>query len=179
MYTYIKSKYWKHWAISLLLMLGIGYAMKNFCCFSVPNLIAIEFAHTAPDLQEMIAPYLKAECNVLNNNTLLDFGFMVGYTLAFYFSGRIICDLLEFRWRKWLFVLLLPFVFDFAENLLLLHSMKNGVSDINFTAFYIAVRLKWLLVIPAFLLLITVALYQLYVGIDKIYCRWIEIGDKN
>ena len=87
MYTYIKSPYWKHWTISLLLLLATGFVMQSVCCFKVHNLIEIEFANTATRLMQLIAPYMSSGCNALYCNTLLDFGFMFFYSMALDFES--------------------------------------------------------------------------------------------
>ena len=175
MYTYIKSKYWIHWGLSLTAVLLVGVAMTQFAALEVHNLIQIEFAKTADELAQLLQPY--SNTTVLYYNTLTDFIFIITYTLLFYYSGRILCDLLEFTRTRWLLLLLLPASLDVAENLLLLEMLSTVPHDYSsFCFFYWAVRLKWLLVIPGMLLALVVLLFQAYVGVDRVYCWWKSSG---
>lgn len=174
MYTYIQSNFWKHWLASLLLVMGVGMFMLFYPPVQVPDLIAIEFAPSAFDLSRLIQKinYIRP----LYYNTLTDFIFIFAYTLLFYFSGRILCDLLEFYQTQWLFLFSLPMLCDMIENFLLIDMLLAIPEDYSaFCFFYWAVRLKWLLVIPGILSALLVLLFQAYVGIDRVYCWWKEV----
>ena len=175
MYTYIKSRYWLHWSISFVLMLAVALLMTQSDYFSVPDLMRIEFASDTGTLFGLIQPYETGDYNPLYNNTLLDFGYMLAYTLLFYFSGLVLWDLLEFRQRRWLAGLLLPLLFDLVENVLLLQMIGRPPEQYCcFELFAIAVRLKWAFAIPGAILTIIVLMYQMYVAADKLYCYFIK-----
>lgn len=164
-HQHIQSRFWKHFVASLVLFALVGYVMTQIPYFGVRTLIAIEFA---PDVQIFHA--LVANTHNLQQNTYIDFFFILAYTALFYFSGRVVYDLLQFATQKLLFLLFLPLLFDVIENLLLLQMLDKAPEDyFSFCLFYYAVRLKWLFAIPGTIVVLLVVFYHLYALLDRIY----------
>ncbi len=164
---YIKSRFWKHWALSLAAFIILAFIMTRIPFFAVDNLLAIEFAPNAQAFNALIT-----DVELVRRNTYIDFGFMLAYTAMFYFSGRVLYDLLQFTTRKLLFVLLLPFLFDAVENLLLLQMLGKAPEDyLSFWTFYYAVRLKWFFVVPGSIVSLMVLLFEVYVGLDRLKAK--------
>lgn len=164
-HIYIQSRFWKHWLISLGLTVFLIFIMTKLHSVAVRNLLEIEFASNAETFRNLI---LKVDN--LETNTFIDFLFMIAYTGLFYFSGRVVYDLLQFSSRKLLFVLFFPLIFDVIENLLLLQMLDKTPSEyLNFSIFYYSVRLKWLFAIPGVIVFIVVLIYHIYALLDRIY----------
>lgn len=183
---YIVSRFWKHWTVSLVAFLVLAYVMIQVPYFAVPNLITIEFApdaealyllltntqHPVPSTLYPTSSTLHPTPCTLLANTYLDFAFMLAYTALFYFSGRVVYDLLQFHTRKLLFILFLPLFFDVIENLLLLQMLGKAPKDyFSFGTFYYAVRLKWFFAVPGTIVTLLVLFYHLYAGLDRVYAR--------
>lgn len=164
-HIYIQSRFWKHWLISLGLTTFLAFIMTKIPSVAVGNLLEIEFASDAEALRS-----LMLLVNNLETNTYVDFLFMIAYTGLFYFSGRVVYDLLQFSSRKLLFILFFPIIFDLIENLLLLQMLDKSPADyLSFTTFYYAVRLKWLFAIPGVIVFLVVLIYHIYALLDRIY----------
>ncbi len=164
-HIYIQPRFWKHWLISLGLTAFLVFIMTKVPSVAVENLLEIEFASDAEELRNLILKAVNLE-----TNTFIDFLFMIAYTALFYFSGRVVYDLLQFSSRKLLFILFLPLIFDLIENLLLLQMLDKTPADyLSFTTFYYAVRLKWLFAIPGVIVFLVVLIYHLYALLDLIY----------
>jgi len=164
-HIYIKSRFWKHWLASLLASGILVLVLTRISYIEVENLLTIEFASDATVFENLVNT-----ADNLERNTYIDFLFMIGYTALFYFSGRVVYDLLQFTSRKLLFILFFPLIFDLVENVLLLQMLgKSSVDYLSFSTFYYAVRLKWLFAIPGTIVLIITLFYHLYALLDRIY----------
>lgn len=170
MHQFIKATFWKHWLISFALVLGIGVIMVRHKEICVKELMDIEFAPTAAAFFEMVTQYRNGNAN-LYNNCMIDFLYMLAYGSLFYYSARILCQLMEIGRSGWALVFLLPTLLDMTENMLMLQMIPEQPSDyFSFSLFYWIVRLKWAAVIPCIAMAIVVLKYQIFVGIDRFYC---------
>ena len=148
-----------YWLI-LLIILGVCAAIFTYDEErQVCNILPIEFSanyETFYDLTKDIPEKLIA-------NTEFDFLFIIVYTIFFLVSYRIMYLSLQSKSRKIFIVLcLLPGLLDIGENIFILSFLANEPGANLFQWYKIIVRLKWLTLIPMFLIILTIVLYYAF-----------------
>lgn len=156
------------WLISLVASATLSILMLKLPKFRA-DIMRIQFSCSAQDL-----------CNAINNSTIstlyrnlcFDFWYILCYTLLFYYSLRVLLVLFKAERFKYMWLCLLPGLFDVAENMFMLPltSCKDCLTDniAGFCLFYWAVRLKWLTVVPFAIMTAIIAVYHLLELIDRI-----------
>lgn len=156
-------KAWIFWIISLLLSVACLYINHHY--FRMSEMIKLEFASTAGDMHKHImAVGCSPECcyNVLKMNTIVDYGFLVFYSLLTYFSFKLFLDVFQLTSKAW-WVYILSFsagLLDAVENYFLLTTAIEQQEEFSWIFFW-AVRIKWAFAIVPVLLIPMVMLYGL------------------
>ncbi|KOS07530.1 hypothetical protein AM493_16875 [Flavobacterium akiainvivens] len=135
--------------------------------FKVENILALQFSCTPGDLCFMI----NGQETALRHNLLLDFGFIVCYTLLFYYSIQLMGHLLKLSKLHYTWLCLLPGLLDVAENIITLNIIDSNNCTAIFTPFFYIVRIKWLTVLPFGLLALMMGVYLLLEYLDEQSCR--------
>jgi hypothetical protein len=100
---------------------------------------------------------------LLKMNTLIDYAFLVGYTLLTFFSFIIFLDVFQAAIKTWVYILSLATgFFDAIENCFLLSTAIKEKEVYSWIYFW-AVRIKWAFAILPVLLITIVLLYSLIV----------------
>lgn len=169
--SYIKSQYWKHWTAAGIITVALLIVFR-LPHYYVGNLLAIEFAADSDTFVTASHIANSEKLQILRNNLYLDFGFIAAYSMLFFFSARILRDLLEFSALKRILMLcLLPGIFDVAENVLTLQLLHHFPDDFCcYNLLFWMVRIKWAFAIPGIILVIIIAGYQFFIGVDNLYC---------
>src|ERR1700753_3867406 len=100
------KKYWVYWLISLALF--IICTIINGTVFRIPSIIKIELAPDAQTLQNYIArlsPDMMANYHLLKMNTIVDYGYLLSYSLLTLFSFKILFAVLQLRLPWWIYPL--------------------------------------------------------------------------
>ena len=158
------KKTWIFWLLSLLLFGAAAFV--NTHIFEVGNILQIEFARTEKslgDCLEKLSAVTPDAYRRLLFNTIVDYVFLISYTLVIVLSIRITLNALELKDNKWIYSLgILPGVMDAIENSYLIATALNQRPTIS--EFYvIVVRIKWAAAIPFYLLFLVVAAYGLVI----------------
>ena len=158
------QKTWTYWIISLALTVGCIWV--NRTQYPVPQMIPLEFASSANQMQHFISTIDKdpQRCyDILYHNTLWDYGFLLSYSLLTLFSFNIFLDVFQLRLRNWVYILsFITGLLDAVENYFLLRTASLQQEQFS-GIYYWAVRIKWgFAIIPA-LLILMVLLYSLIV----------------
>jgi hypothetical protein len=157
------KKVWIFWIISLLL--AIVFLAVNKYNFRVNEIVKLEFS---PSAQMMHANIMAIGCspgccyNTLKMNTIIDFGFIVSYSLLTLFSFKLFLDVFQMNSKIW-WVYILSFItgcLDIIENFFLLKTAVAQKEEFSFVFFW-AVRIKWAFAIVPLLLIPIVLLYGL------------------
>ena len=156
------KKIWIAWIASVLLFSIASFV--NARIFAVHNILTIEFARTNETLGDCIheiSQYAPDPYHRLFLNTVVDYGYLLAYTLVIIFSVLITLDALELKAGKWIYALcVLPGVMDSIENAYLIATAVKQQPAISW--FYVTVvRIKWAAAIPFYLLFVVVLVYGL------------------
>lgn len=162
------KKTWIGWGICLILFIVASWV--NFHFFRVQNILAIEFARTTVDMHNCIAAIagtLAESYRILYLNTLVDYFYLVAYTLLIVFSFRITFDAFDIADNTLLYVLaVIPGVFDSIENIFLLQTALQQKEVLSWVYIW-AVRIKWGAAIFPFMLVPVVMIYGLVLALRK------------
>jgi hypothetical protein len=153
-----------YWTVSLFF--AILFLAINYFFYPIKKIVALEFSSSPEILQGYI---LGIGCDpsccyhILKMNTIVDFGFIVAYSLLAYFSFRQLLDVFQIHFGWWVYALsFIPGLLDVIENLFLL---KTGMDEQVYFSWIFSwvVRLKWAFAIVPFLLIPIVMLYILVI----------------
>jgi hypothetical protein len=157
------KKDWIYWIISLLLSVVCIYVNHNY--FLVTEMIQLEFSSIAEEMHKHImAVGCSPECcyHTLKMNTIVDYGFLVSYSLLTYFSFTLFLDVFQLSAKAW-WVYILSFgagVMDAVENYFLLTTAVSQHEEFSLIFFW-SVRIKWAFAIVPMLLIPMIILYGL------------------
>jgi len=156
------KKIWIAWIASVLLFSIASFV--NARIFAVHNILNIEFARTNETLGDCIqeiSQYAPDPYHRLFLNTVVDYGYLLAYTLVIIFSVIITLDALQLKPGKWIYAFcVLPGLMDSIENAYLIATAVKGQPAISW--FYVTVvRIKWATAIPFYLLFVVVLIYGL------------------
>ena len=156
------KKVWISWFISFAAALLC--TIINIRFFRVSEMINLEFSTSAEMMRTHIMSIgCSAECcyHTLLMNTIVDFGFLVSYSLLTYVSFKLLLDVFQVSFKPWIYILSFTVGFlDIIENCFLLKTaidQKEAYSDL----FCWVVRIKWGFAIVPLLLVPMVMLYCL------------------
>lgn len=162
------KKTWIGWSVSLILFIVASFV--NLYFFRVQNILAIEFARTTVNMHDCIkeiAGNLEESYRILYLNTLVDYFYLIAYTLLIVFSFRITFDAFDITKSKWLYVLaVIPGVLDAVENIFLLQTALQQKEVLTWVYIW-AVRLKWGAAILPFMLVPIIMVYGLVIALAK------------
>lgn len=144
--------------ISMILVFKVMHWQGQTLITSLtPNgILALEFANHF----EKVNPILNTwNPNIARINILIDFAFLISYSLFFIFSIQYIYkkSKIDFQQKSALFVLklaLLPGLFDAIENILMLQTISRSSTEA-------LLQLTWYCVIIKFILAALIALFVL------------------
>lgn len=157
------KKTWIYWIICLALT--VGCIPVNRFQFRVEQMIQLEFASSAQQMQEYIMTIDNNDpqrCyHTLLWNTIWDYGFLVAYSLLVLFSFIIFLDVFQLIIRPWVYILaFITGVLDAVENYFLLRTASLQQEQFS-CVYYWAVRIKWAFAIVPVLLITMVMVYGL------------------
>lgn len=160
-----------YWLVLLIILIAFFFLFANHKEIQVCNILPIEFSKdykTFHDLSKDITGKLVA-------NTKYDFGLILVYTLFFIVSYKVMYLSLQSKSRK-IFILLclLPGLLDIAENIFILSFLENEPGENLFLGYKIVVRLKWLTLIPMFLMALTILLYYAFNIVGWVFSFFID-----
>lgn len=154
------NKTWIYWLSSFVLTAICAYI--NYHCFRIDNMIALEFSDSACTMKHhimAIADSGHGKYFILQMNTLIDFGFLVSYSLLTFFSFKLVLQVFQVATKPWVYFLsFITGLLDIIENIFLL---KTGSSQREYYSdlFWWVVRIKWAFAIVAILLILIVIIY--------------------
>ncbi|MEP7377684.1 MAG: hypothetical protein ABI675_30045 [Chitinophagaceae bacterium] len=155
---------WIAWGVAMLICVAFVILIKYF--FPVPRILNVEFATTRQYMLEHILAGQSSQevaFNTLKMNTILDFGFIIGYSLLTFFSLKIILDVFQLTLRNWVYVIAFTAgVFDVLENIFLIHVATTGLTEPSLFFIWV-VRLKWATAIVPLLVIPVVLVYSLII----------------
>jgi hypothetical protein len=158
------TKIWTAWIISVLLVILAGFVNLHY--FRVFNILPIEFATTAMTIEDCVKdvnPSPLVGYHTLLLNTIVDYVYLVAYTLVILFSIKITLDALELKGNKAIYFLgILPGAMDAIENAFLITTALDHHSTISWV-YVLVVRIKWAAAIPFYMLMPILMLYGLIV----------------
>lgn len=157
-------KIWITWLAGVALFILATYVNTHY--FRVENILDIEFATTNTTLGDCIheiSPNATTAYQRLLQNTIVDYVYLLAYTLVLIFSVVLTLDALELKTSKWMFAIcILPGLMDLIENAYLIATAVNQQPSISW--FYVlVVRIKWAVAIPFFMLFPVVVIYGLVI----------------
>ena len=157
------KKIWIFWITSLLL--AVSCVIVNRLFFRVSEMLRLEFAASAENMRIQmltIGSSIQYRYYILKMNTIVDYGFLVAYSLLTFFSLKLFLDVFQISPKKW-WVYVLSFgtgLLDAVENYFLLKTaivQQEAYSPV----FFWAVRIKWAFAIVPILLIPMILLYGL------------------
>lgn len=158
------KKIWTYWLISLLL--AIACVVVNYSAFRVKDIIKLEFAPSAGYMHTYImsgAAPTEDAYHTLMLNTIVDFIFIIAYSLLTLFSFKILLDLFQISGGLWIYVLaFIPGIFDCVENVFLVLTAARH-QEVFSRLYYYAVRIKWGFAIVPYLLILIIMIYGLVI----------------
>jgi len=162
------KKIWVGWIVSLILFIVAAYVNLHF--FKVKDILAIQFARTTFDMHSCITAIADSPAEsyrILYFNTLVDYFYLIAYTLLILFSFRITFDAFDIADNTLLYVLaVVPGVFDSIENIFLLQTARQQKEVLSWVYIW-AVRIKWGAAIFPFMLVLIVMVYGLIIALAK------------
>lgn len=165
-----------YWLILAIILVAFVYLFGKWEEIQVCNILPIEFSEDYKTFYKLT----KDIPGKLIANTKFDFGFIVVYTIFFLVSYRIMFLSLQSKSRKIFIILcLLPGILDIAENIFILSFLESEPSTGLFQWYKIIVRLKWLTLIPMFLIILTIVLYYIFNIVGWIFSFFINSGKQN
>ena len=157
------KNYSRLWLLAFLGTVLMAVLMTVIENLKVTNILKIEFSGSMDAFQHLV----QGQEDKLQANTLLDFLFVVVYTLLFLVSLKVSALSLQTDLKKRYYVIcLLPGFFDIIENVSLLDLLDHRRAS-SFEWFYTAVRVKWALVIPFILMVLSILLYYALIIFGK------------
>jgi hypothetical protein len=158
------KKYWIYWLVSLGFFLLC--ALINSFYYEISTIIQIEFAPSAQVLEgyiRQLSADMPSNYRLLQMNTIVDCGFLTGYSLLTLFSFKLLFATLQFRMPWWIYILaLITGCLDLIENIFLLITAHR--QQPLFSMFYYeVVRLKWGFGLIAFTLIPVIIVYGLVI----------------
>ncbi|WP_420601493.1 hypothetical protein [Flagellimonas sp.] len=155
----VLGKYSRLWLVSLLGVITVILLMVVNKDLRVCNILEIEFS----DSTESFLNLVKGQESNVRHNTLVDFVFILAYTILFWMSLKVVILSLQTDLKRTYYLLcLLPGIFDVVENLSMLNVLENQDS-FSFKMLFLSVRLKWGIVIPFMLMTLTILLFYILV----------------
>ena len=155
-------KDWIFWIISLVLAV-VCIAINQYF-FRVNEMIRLEFVSSAEQMHTyiMAAGCPPEQCYyLLRMNTIVDFGFLISYSLLTYFSLKLFIDVFQVSRKLWVYILSFTTgLLDSIENYFLLKTAVENQEQFSLIFFW-AVRIKWAFAIVPLLLIPMVMLYGL------------------
>ncbi|MGJ8665978.1 MAG: hypothetical protein ACSHW7_06420 [Patiriisocius sp.] len=153
------------WGVALLLTIAIGSLFYWYKDAIIPNIMAIQFSSTLEQFNTNISSALPNA----RLHTYINFVFIISYSLLFYAAYRVFQTSMRIPFSKLVIVIcFLPGIFDLIENFLFLHLIDNLDSSKTFSWYWWMVRAKWTLVIPFFMMNITILIYYLVKSINSL-----------
>jgi hypothetical protein len=156
------KKIWIYW--TLFLLLTVGCIVINRKVFPVPGMLPLEFARSAESMRPHIMQQgltASESYRLLKMNTVVDYLFLVAYSLLGWYSLLIVLQVFEVRIKKWMYGLIfITGALDAIENIFLL---RTGIRQQEAYSWLYAwaVRLKWGAAMVLVLLITVVILYAL------------------
>lgn len=155
---YQLNSYSRYWWLMLVLLFVLAVLFYFIDIIKVSNIYRIQFSDSKVDLLNEI----KSK-SILTKNLFFDFGFIIAYTLLFWFSIKIFDLTLSLKLNKKIYYLvLLPGLCDVLENICLFSLLKTFDSSVFFV-FWSCVRIKWIVLIPFILINLIIILYYIVV----------------
>jgi hypothetical protein len=158
------KKVWVFWAISLLLALVCVFVNQYY--FRMTEMIKLEFASSPEQMRtHIMAVGCSPECcyHTLKMNTLVDFGFLIAYSMLTFFSLKLFLDVFQVSVKIWVYILsFITGFLDVIENYFLLKTAFEKEETYS-CIFFLVVRIKWAFAIVPLLLIPMVILYSLIV----------------
>ncbi len=158
------NKQWFLWILSLLFATTATVVNQKY--YRVENIIKIELAPCPDSLNtyiQAIAPDSSREVcfHVLMNNTIVDYYFVLGYTLLTLFSFGILLDVFDLTIPGWVYVVsVMTGLFDCCENNYLMNMSIRQREDFSWL-YYDIVRIKWAFSIIPFIVIPITLFYGL------------------
>lgn len=157
------KKYWYKWLLFLLIATICQVVSKFY--FPIPEIIKLEFSTTAQLMLTnilSIAPTPEGCFYILKYNTIIDYVFLISFTLLLFYSCKILLTSFNYPMNSWIIVLCLATgFFDIIENYFLLKSAILNIA--NFSKIYFwAVRIKWIFSIVPIIIIPITFIYGLY-----------------
>ncbi|RYY59316.1 MAG: hypothetical protein EOO05_13660 [Chitinophagaceae bacterium] len=152
------KKTWNYWTVCLLFT--ITCIVINSTVFAFPCMLNLEFAKSAAAMEDYIRP---SGYHRLLMNTLVDYGFLIGYGLLAFFSLKIILEVFQGNVNSWIYLLsFITGALDAFENIFLLLSATRERAVYS-DAYFWAVRIKWATAIIIVLVIAIVIIFSLIV----------------
>lgn len=152
------TKFTNQWFVTLLITFGIATAFYWYDAIIVKTMGDIQFSTTLQGFNNCVAGFL----DTIKPNIYYDFLFIIAYTILFYLAYRVFQSSMRIPVSKLGIILcLVPGVFDIVENILLLGLLNNTDSTGLFNVFWLVARVKWTLIIPFFIINVTILVYYL------------------
>jgi len=164
------NKYSRYWGFVFFCTAGVFIAFHVFQAFAVPDILKLQFSDNAAEFYGLIDQMngKKVDCQVLKNNTYLDFGYILFYSLLFLLSLKVFELSLGFKMKKAIYVAaFIPGLFDVVENIAFLQLVEGDESF--FSLYCWTARLKWFFVNVFLLITLTIVLYYALVVAGRIF----------
>ena len=146
-------------------LLALLCQVINLRYFRVSHMINLEFSSSAEMMKTNIMSIgCSPECcyETLKMNTIVDFGFLISYSLLTFFSIKLLLDVFQVSFKPWMYVLALIAGFlDIIENSFLMMTAM-AQKEVYSVVFFWAVRIKWAFAIIPMLLVPMVIVYGLF-----------------
>jgi hypothetical protein len=156
------KKKWVFWIISLLLTIVCVFINQQY--FPMKEMIKLEFASSPEDMSNhiMAIGLPPVSCyHILLMNTIVDYGFLVSYSLLTFFSFKLFLDVFQLSVKPWVYFLsFMTGLLDAIENYFLIKTAL-AQEEIFSPVFFWAVRIKWAAALIPLLLIPIVMLYAL------------------
>lgn len=159
------KKVWIYWSLSLVF--AIICLVINFSFFRVPEMIKLEFAPTPEKMVEYIlsaVPCSMTESyHTLLCNTIIDYVFIVAYTLLTFFSFKILLSLFDVPIGRWVYIIsAITGLLDCMENNFLMNAAIRHREEFSWL-YRDIVRVKWAFAIIPITLIPVVFIYGLII----------------
>ena len=167
--------------VVLIIMIFAGSMQKATICDDCKVLIALEFAHSPGEAQDLI---FKNKCSVVSKslhedvqcNTLFDNFFLLSYTALFIFSFCILWSHISSKRIPgvWWIILITPGICDLIENnYIMLYTSGSLPSQAFYYMYFWVVRIKWAIAIPFALKVLAVFIY-LTLALISVSIAWLD-----
>lgn len=154
------------WFVMLLVTFAVGSGFYLCPKIVVDQLIPLEFSQTLAKFHANVSNSL----DTIRFNTTYDFLFIVVYSILFYYTYRVFQSSMRIATSKlWVVLCILPGCFDIIENLTLLGLLDHTQNKWLFRVFWLAVRAKWTLVLPFFIINFTILVYYIIRWVNSFF----------